>query len=77
MGTAASGQPAGEAGLLDELEDLRFHWGTAYDFDCAGGEFTARRRDARGGALTDLAPARLLGKIRADYAADPVPRDRP
>jgi hypothetical protein len=77
MGTVASGQQEGEAGVLDELEDLRFHWGSAYDFDRVGGEFTASRRDARGGTLTDLAAAGLLGKIRADYAADPVPRDRP
>ena len=77
MGTAASGQLEGEAGLLDELEDLRFHWGTAYDISRVGGEFTARRRDARGGALTDLASIGLLGKIRADHAADPVPRGRP
>lgn len=77
MGTAVSGQLDGDAGVLEELEELRFHWGSAYDISRAAGEFTARRRDARGGALTDRVPGGLLRKIRADYAANPVPRDRP
>ena len=72
MGWAASGRLQGDAG---ELAELRFHWGSAYDIDAAGGVFTARRKDGRGGRLADPSPGGLLRQIRADYAAMPVPRD--
>jgi len=58
----------------DELDELRFHWGTAYDIDAADGVCTARRRDGTGGPLADSSPEGLRQKIQADYAADPVPR---
>ena len=53
---AAGGQPGsrgrrgGDTGVLDEL---RFHWGSAYDVAVGGGVCTARRRDGKGGTLTD------------------------
>ena len=71
MGRAAS-QPAEEVGTLDEL---RFHWGSAYDIAMADGMWTARRKDSRGGTLTDPLPEGLRLRIQADYAAMPVPRD--
>jgi len=72
----AAGQAAGDNGTLD-LDDLRFHWGSAYDITAAGGAWTARRRDGRGGTLAGPLPEGLLLAIRADYAACPVPRDLP
>jgi hypothetical protein len=76
MGTAAASQraEAGEAGALDEL---RFHWGEAYNIALAGGVWTAWRKDGRGGKLTDPLPEGLWLRIRADYAVLPVPRDLP
>ena len=74
MGRAASGRLGNDAGELDEL---RFHWGDAYDIAVAGGVFTALRRDGRGGRLADPSPRGLFRQIRADYAAMPVPRDLP
>ena len=74
MGRAAASQAAEDAG---PLEELRFHWGEAYDVGRDGGMCTARRRDGRGGTLTDPSPGGLLLAIRADYAACPVPRDLP
>jgi hypothetical protein len=71
MGRAASGRLEGDAGELDEL---RFHWGGAYDIDTAAGVFTATGGDSQGGRLTDPSPEGLLRQIRADYAARPVPR---
>jgi hypothetical protein len=72
VGRAAAGQLGNDAGELDEL---RFHWGDAYDITVArGGVFTAMRRDGRGERLADPSPEGLLRQIRADYAAQPVPR---
>ncbi len=74
MGRAAAGRLEGDAGALEELE---FHWGSAYDIAIVGGMWTAQRRDGRGGRLADPSPEGLLRQIRADYAAMPVPRDLP
>ena len=45
MGTAAASQPAEEVGALDEL---RFHWGEAYNIALVDGMWTAWRKDDRG-----------------------------
>ena len=74
MGSAAASQPAQEVGALDEL---RFHWGSAYYVALVDGMWTAWRKDGRGGNLTDPLPEGLWLRIRADYAALPVPRDLP
>ncbi len=74
LGRAAAGRAGGDAGAL---EDLEFHWGPAYDIAFAGGMWTARRKDGRGGALADPLPEGLRLRIQADYAAMPVPRDLP
>jgi hypothetical protein len=71
------GRAASRGGELDDLDELRHHWGEAYHIARAGRTWTARRRDGRGGALSDPAPEGLLTLIRADYAAVPVPRDLP
>jgi hypothetical protein len=73
MGRAASGRLEGEAGELDEL---RFHRGSAYNIDLADGMWTARRKDGRG-TLTDPLFEGIRLRILADYAAMPVPRDLP
>ena len=74
MGRAAAGRFEGDAGALEELA---FHWGSAYHVAIAGAVFTATRRDGRGTRLTDSSPEGLLRQIRDDYSALPVPRDLP
>jgi hypothetical protein len=59
------------------LEELRHHWGSAYDIRLDGGRWTARRRDGKGGTPADPRAADLMERIAADYNADPVPRDLP
>jgi hypothetical protein len=68
----SGGMPPDIAG---DLELLEHHWGEAYSISRCGGQYTAIRRDGKGGTLA--APDRdgLDGKIRADYNADPVSRD--
>ena len=72
MGRAAESRAENEAGTLDEL---RFHWGSAYDIAIAGGMWTAQRRDGEGSPLADPLPEGLRLRIQADYEAMPVPRD--
>lgn len=77
---AAGGQPdTGErpGGDTGELDELRHHWGSAYDIRFGVGGWIAQRRDGKGEPLTDLLPAGVREKIAADYYADPVPRDLP
>ncbi len=74
MGRAAASRAEGDT---DALEELRFHWGDAYHIAAGGGVFAATRRDGRGGRLADPSPDGLFRRIRADYAAMPVPRDLP
>jgi hypothetical protein len=61
----------------DALNELKFHWGSAYHLAVAGGVRTARRKDGRGGTLTSPVPEGLRLLILADYTAMPVPRDLP
>ena len=74
MGRAAASRADKDGGALEELE---FHWGSAYDVALVDGMWTARRRDGRGGTLADPLPEGLRQRIQADYAAMPVPRDLP
>jgi hypothetical protein len=74
MGRAAAGRVADDTGTLDEI---RFHWGSAYDVGRDGVMFIARRRDGRGDTLASPLSEGLLLLIRADYTACPVPRDLP
>jgi hypothetical protein len=74
MGRAAASRAEGDA---EAVEELRFHWGSAYDIDGAGGMYTARRRDGNGVPLADAVPEGLRLRIQADYVALPVPRDLP
>jgi hypothetical protein len=69
---AQESAPGDETGVLDEL---RFHWGSAYDIGTAGGVYTARRRDGKGAPLVDALPEGLRLQIMADYQRLPVPRD--
>ena len=63
------------AGQPDELGELKFHWGDAYDIGADGGMCTAQRKDGRGGTLADPLSEVLWLRIQADYAAMRVPRD--
>jgi hypothetical protein len=72
MGRAAASRAEIDIGTLEELE---FHWGSAYHVAVVDGVCTARRRDGKGGTLTDPLPEGLRLRIVADYHADPVPRD--
>jgi hypothetical protein len=58
-----------------ELAELRHHWGEAYDLGVRGRQWRAKRRDGKGGWITAEDPQALVQAIRADYQADPVPRD--
>jgi hypothetical protein len=61
----------------EPLDELRHHWGSAYMIAChPGGRWVAERRDAYE-PLRAASPEALWDKIRADYAARPVPRDLP
>ena len=72
MGRGEASRAEDDTGALDEL---RFHWGSAYDIGADGGMFTALRRDGKGAPLTDPLPEGLRLRIQADYTVMPVPRD--
>jgi hypothetical protein len=61
-----------------DLAELRWHWGSAYLVHHFAGEgrWMAQRRDSHATVNADD-PGRLLGLMRADYTAHPVPRDGP
>ena len=65
------------AAASDALDELEFHWGSAYHLAVTDGVCTAWRRDGKGGTLTSAVPEGLRLLIVADYAAMPVPRDLP
>ena len=56
------------------LAYLCHHYGEAYEINMRRRRYEARRRDD-GTTLTAGSADELLGLIRADYAARPVPRD--
>jgi hypothetical protein len=57
------------------LEDLRHHWSSAYIINGFEGRWSAERRDGKG-VIRASTPRELLGMIRADYSAAPVPRSQ-
>ncbi len=61
MGRAAASRAEIDAGALDEVE---FHWGSAYHVAVVDGVCTARRRDGKGGTLTDPLPEGLRDALR-------------
>ncbi|MGH3420049.1 MAG: hypothetical protein ACRDOD_10730 [Streptosporangiaceae bacterium] len=61
---------------IGPLDELRFHWGSAYDIGLDRGMWFAQRRDGKGSTLTDPLSEGLRRQIAADYLADPVPRER-
>jgi len=73
MGRAAASR--GE--IRAALDELEFHWGSAYHIAVVDGMYTARRLDGKGVPLTDPLPEGLRLRIQADYAAMPVSRDLP
>ena len=72
MGRAA----ASRSEIRAALDELEFHWGSAYHIAVADGMYTAQRLEG-GRPPTDPLPAGLLLRIQADYTAMPVPRDLP
>jgi hypothetical protein len=56
------------------LDDLRWHFGEAYPIELLDGRYVAQRRDSHA-TMSAGSPDQLLGPIRADYTAHPVPRD--
>ncbi len=57
------------------LDDLRWHWDSAYLIECFGlGRWVAQRRDSHA-TIGAEGPDELRDLIAADYAAHPVPRD--
>ncbi len=60
-----------------DLDDLRWHWGDAYNIGHLGPDlWLAQRRDNRKMIRADD-PVNLLELIRADYAERPVSRRLP
>jgi hypothetical protein len=59
--------------LARDLEELRYHWSSAYMISWAGGHFVAQRRDTYATVSADSA-GQLFLRIREDYFAHPVPR---
>lgn len=55
------------------LDDLRWHYGEAYLIELIGDRWIAQRQDSHA-TMSAGSPDQLLGLIRADYAARPVPR---
>jgi hypothetical protein len=51
------------------LEALRLSWGDVYDVGREDGQWAARRRDGRGGALTGETPDELNRAMRAEWGA--------
>jgi hypothetical protein len=58
------------------LDDLKWHWGDAYEITEALGVWRAVRRDNQV-SLIARGPDELHNLIKDDYAARPVPRDLP
>jgi len=58
----------------EALDDLRWHYGDAYLIELIGDRWVAQRRDSPA-TMSAGSADELLGLIRADYAAHPVPRD--
>jgi hypothetical protein len=56
------------------IRDVRWHWGSAYKVFRSLGSCRATRRDETGKTLIARDPGELVGKIRADYRGNPVPR---
>jgi hypothetical protein len=61
-------------GTRDALEDLQWHWGSAYLITGAAGHWIAQRRDD-GRTLTASSPDGLRDLMIEDYAERPVSRD--
>jgi hypothetical protein len=57
-----------------DLVQLRYHWGEAYEIGWDDGTFWFRRRD-NGAMLQCRTAVALWGEIRRDYTSMPVPRD--
>jgi len=60
-------------GIAAELEDLRWHWGGAYEITEGSGAWRAVRADNQV-ALVAGSAAELRALIADDYARRPVPR---
>ena len=57
-----------------DLNDLRWHWGSAYAISHPEADvWLAQRRDTRD-TIRASTPAELRDRIAEDYAACPVPR---
>lgn len=76
VGQPDTGRRSGGGAAAPELDELRHHWGDAYDIGAEGGMCTARRRDGKGATLSDPVPEGLRLRIVADYEARRVPRVR-
>ena len=59
---------------VEALEDLQWHWGSAYLITGAAGHWVAQRRDD-GRTLTASRPGELRQMIIEDYEDQPVSRD--
>ena len=58
----------------ESLEQLKNHWGDAYDIKVIDGVWQATRRDGLEDPLEATGPEGLTAAIRKDYGVRPVPR---
>ena len=58
---------------MTELDELRFHYGDAYEI--YSDPWRAKRRDGKCGWITRDSAEALLQAIRENYRRDPVSRD--
>lgn len=70
----AAGGTAGTPSRDDALEELRWHWGDAYEIETGNGEWRARRRDGLDGWMTEGSADELHTRIVDDYTTRPVRR---
>ena len=56
------------------LDDLRWHWGDAYEITDMPG-WRARRRDGKGDWITAPDAGTLADRISQDYTQEPVSRN--
>jgi hypothetical protein len=61
----------------ESLDEIRWHWGEAYNVEHLGGLWLAQRLDKSRATVSARTPDELMELIRLDYEAAPVPRDRP
>jgi hypothetical protein len=59
---------------MTALETIRYDWGSAYQIECDGDQWRARRLDGLGGWISADSADILRTQIFSDYTSKPVRR---